>query len=66
MIDVRLFPILNEDFDHVEAPWQISRTDTLEPLVGPALNEGLFFLGDSIEGPDSGVRLARFHLDEEQ
>ncbi len=65
MIDVWLFSVFNEDFDHIEAPWQISRSDALEPLIGPALDEGLFFLGDRIEGPDLGARLARFDLDEE-
>lgn len=65
MIEVRLLAILDENFDDIEAPWKISRTDALEPLIGPTFDESLFFFGDGIEGSDLGVCVARFNLDKE-
>jgi len=66
MVDGGFFTFSHENLDDIEAPRQIPRPEALEPLIRTALDELLFLFVHRIEGPDSGVCITRFHLDEKQ
>ncbi len=66
VIDPRFFTLLDVNFDHIEAPWQIAVAKLLQPGVSPALDQALFFAIHGIQRADFAPFAAGFHLDEKQ
>lgn len=66
MVDLRYFAFFDQDFDHIEAPWEIACFEQLEPGIGAALDELLLGFVDRIEWADSGIAAPGFDFHEEQ
>lgn len=66
MIDARFFPILDENLDHIEAPWQIPGAEAAEPGVCSALDQFLFGSIHGIQRPDFCGVYPCFYFYEEQ
>ena len=66
MVDARSFTIRDLNFDHVEAPWDLTCAQLTEPRIGTSLNELLLAAVDGVERTDLRARLPRFDLHEEE
>lgn len=66
VVHARDFMIGDQDFDHIEAPWQLAGSNAFEPGIGTAFDQPLFFTVHGVEGADFCPFMAGFHFDKKQ
>lgn len=66
LIDAWRLAVLDIDLDHIEAPGELTRAQTPQPVVGAALDETLLVLVHRIQRADLAVRVAGLDFNKQQ
>ncbi len=66
VVDARDFPVCDQDFDHIEAPWELAGSEAFEPCIGTAFDEPLLLTVHRVERADFCLLVAGFHFDKKE